>query len=144
MSRNRIANAVAVASGFVLLCVAPTLAQAHSALPVAVQSQSMARPGTQPKKDAYPLNDFAGLNYTDAQKVEMDKIHRDMESRKSMVAKDQKLTSDQKDAMLLGYTRMEYVQDYKVLLPDQQKLVRQRLLARKASSQPGQKPPSRN
>jgi hypothetical protein len=120
------------------------LAQTHSALPVAVQSQSAARPGTQSKGDAYPLNDFAGLNYSDGQKAEMDKIHRDMESRKAMVAKDQTLTPDQKDAMLLGYTRMEYVQDYKVLLPDQQKLVRQRLLSRKASSQSGQKPSSRN
>jgi hypothetical protein len=85
------------------------------------------------------------LNYTDAQKAELDRIHRETESRKEAVAKDRHLTEDQKDAMLLGYTRIEYGEAFKVLSPDQQKQVRQRLAARKASDQASQKKqPGRN
>jgi Spy/CpxP family protein refolding chaperone len=138
MNKNRFAKAVLVAAGCVFLCAVPGLAGTQSAQPVAVQSPNVARPGTQPKKDAL-TNDFAGLNYTDAQKAELDKIHRETESHKGMVVKDQQLTEDQKNAMLVGYTRMEYTQAFKVLTPEQQKQVRQRLLARKASDQAAQK-----
>jgi Spy/CpxP family protein refolding chaperone len=144
MNKNQFAKAVAIAAGFTFLCAAPGLALEKSAPPVVAQTNAT-RPGTQQKKDALPADDFAGLNYTDAQKAELDKIHRETESRKEMVVKDRQLNSDQKDAMLLGYTRMEYAQAFKVLSPEQQKQVRQRLLARKASDQAAQKKqPPRN
>jgi len=145
MIRNQFAKAVLVATGFVLLCVVPGMAWEQSALPVAVQTPNGARPGVQPKKDALPTNDFDGLNYTDAQKAELAKIHRETESHKALVVKDQKLTEDQKNALLLGYTRMEYTEEFKVLTPEQQRQVRQKLLARKASAQAAQKKqPPRN
>jgi Spy/CpxP family protein refolding chaperone len=145
MNKNRFAKAVAVASGFLFLSAAPGLARAQSILPVAVQASNAARPVTQPKGNALPPSDFDGLNYTDAQKAELDRIHRETESRKEAVAKDRHLTEDQKDAMLLGYTRIEYGEAFKVLSPDQQKQVRQRLAARKASDQASQKKqPGRN
>jgi Spy/CpxP family protein refolding chaperone len=145
MSKNRFAKAVAVAAGFVFLSAASGPARAQSIHPVAVQASNATRPAVQPKGDALPPNDFAGLNYTDAQKAEIDKIHRETESRKAAVAKDQHLTEDQKNAMLVGYTRMEYGESFKVLSPEQQKQVRQRLVARKASEQASQKKqPGRN
>ena len=66
-------------------------------------------------------------------------------SRKETVAKDQKLTGDQKDAMLLGYTRMEYGMIYRVLSPEQKREVSQRIRARKAADQAAQKmqPPAK-
>jgi hypothetical protein len=139
MNKNRFAKVVAVATGFVFLCAASAMARAQSALPVAVQTQNAARLGVQPKRDASPSNDFAGLNYTDDQKAELDRIHRETESRKESVAKDQQLTSDQKDAMLLGYTRMEYTRSFKVLSPIQQRQVRQRMLARKVADHAAQR-----
>lgn len=139
MNMNRFAKAVAVAAGFVFLCAAPGLTRAQSALPVAARTPNAAPSGTQPSGKALPPNDFAGLNYTDDQKVELDKIHREMESRKEAVEKDQQLTSDQKNAMLLGYTRMEYSQSYTVLSPEQRRQVNRRVLARKASDQAAQK-----
>jgi Spy/CpxP family protein refolding chaperone len=92
-----------------------------------------------------PPNDFDGLNFTDEQKAEIDKIHRETESYKSIVAKDDKLTPDQKDAMLYGYTRLEIGRTFKVLTPEQQKEVRKRILARRAADQSApQKQPQRH
>jgi hypothetical protein len=139
MNKDRFAKAVAVAAGFVFLCAAPEMARAQSAMSVAVQTPPAAAPGAQPKRNALPPNDFAGLNYTEEQKAALEKIHRETESLKATVEKDRQLTPDQKNAMLVGYTRMEYGQSYKVLSPEQRKQVRQRILARKASDQAAQK-----
>jgi Spy/CpxP family protein refolding chaperone len=140
MYKNRFANAVAVAFGFVLLCATTGLASQQSA-PRGVLTANTTRPGAQ----TLPANDFAGLNYTADQKAKLDKIHRETESHKRAVVKDPNLTPDQKDAMLLGYTRMEYNQAFQELSPEQKKQVRQRLLARKASDQAAQKKqPGRN
>jgi hypothetical protein len=79
------------------------------------------------------------LSYTDEQKAQIDTIRQDTKSRKEVVAKDDKLTADQKDAMLLGYTRMEYGRIYKVLSPEQQRQVRQRIRARRTADQAAQK-----
>jgi len=82
--------------------------------------------------NAGPEDDFAGLIYSDEQKAEIDKIHRDIESHKVVIAKDTTLDADQKSAMLFGYTRIEYGRIFQVLSLEQQKQVRQKILARKA------------
>jgi hypothetical protein len=139
MNKNRFAKPVSVAVGFVFLCAVPGLALVLSAPPDTVQTPKTASPGTRPKRDALPPDDFAALNYTDEQKAEIDRIHRETESHKAVVAKDEKLTADQKEAMLVGYTRMEYGLVYKVLSPEQRREVRQRLIARRAADQAAQK-----
>jgi len=145
MNKNRFAKAVAVAAGFVFLCAAPGMVRAQGAMPVAVQTRNAVPPVAQPKGAHFPADDFAALNYTDDQKAEIDKIHRETESRKEAVKKDQKLTADQKDAMLLGYTRLERGEVFRVLSPAQQSQVRHRILARKAADQaPQKKQPSRD
>ena len=135
MTKNRFAKSVTVAAGLIFLSAAPALARAESTPPRTVQTTNAAPPGAQPKRDALPPNDFAGLNYTDEQKSEIAKIHRETESKKAVIAKDQALTADQKNAMLLGYTRMEYGEVFKVLSPDQQRQVRQRMAARRGADQ---------
>lgn len=143
MNKNRVAKPVAVAAGFIFLCAALTRAQ--SSPPGQVHTAKAVSPSAQPTKTSVSPDDFAGLNYTDEQKAEIDQIRRDTKSRKDAVVKDEELTADQKDAMLLGYTRMEYGLVYKVLSPEQQRQVRQRILARRTADQAAtKKQPPRN
>jgi len=145
MGKNRFVKRLAVASGLIFLAAGPWLAYTQSAPRGFVRASNTTAPGTQSKGDGLSRDDFAGLSYTDNQKAELDKIHRDNESRKAAVVKDRQLSTDQKNAMLLGYTRMEYVQAFKVLSPEQQKQVRQRLLVRRSADHEAQKKqPPRN
>jgi Spy/CpxP family protein refolding chaperone len=115
------------------------LTQAPSTTPTPAQTPQAPTVAAHPKKEATPANDFAGLDFTDEQKAEIESIRKDITSRKEAVAKDEKLSGDQKDAMLLGYTRMEYGMIYNVLSPVQKRQVSQRIRARKAADQAAQK-----
>jgi Spy/CpxP family protein refolding chaperone len=132
MKKERCPKPLTVAAGFILLCAAPGLTRARMAPSGPAQAPKMASPAAQ-TKDAAPPDDFAGLNYTDEQKAEIEKIHLDTRKRGEAVAKDVKLSADQKDAMLLGYTRIEYGRIYEVLSPDQKKQVNQKIRARRAA-----------
>jgi len=138
MNKNRLARPVAVVGGFIFLCAVPGLTRAQSAPPSPVQASKVASSGAQVKRGSLPADDFAGLNYSEQQKTEIDQIQRNTKALMDTVVKDEKLTADQKDAMLLGYKRMEYVRVYKVLTPEQQKQVRQRMQARRAEKQTAQ------
>jgi len=138
MSKIRLAKPVAVVGGLIFLCAAPGLTRAQSAPPASVQAQKVASTGAQVKRDSLPADDFAGLNYSEEQKTEIDRIQRSTKALMDTVVKDNKLTADQKDAMLLGYKRIEYGQVYQVLTPEQQKQVRQRIQARRAEKQTAQ------
>jgi len=133
---------VAFATGFFFLCVVPGLARGQNA---PVPTPKLDSSGAQPKGNALPPDDFAGLDYTDEQKVEIEQIRREAKAHKDVIAKDDKLTPDQKDAMLLGYTRVEYGQLYRVLTPEQKRQIRHRNLARRAADQAAkQKQSARN
>jgi hypothetical protein len=141
MNKNRFVKSVVIATGLLPLFAIPGKADS----PHAAQTARTVSHAAQSKRDAAPTNDFAGLDYTDDQRAELSKIHEDTESQKAAVVKDQTLTADQKDAMLLGYTRMEYSRTYKVLSPLQQRQVRQRILARRAAEKAaGKQQPPRN
>ncbi len=135
MKKKRCPQPFTVAAGFFLLCAAPGLTRAQMAPSGPAQAPKMASPAAQAKKDSDPLDDFAGLNYTDEQKAEIEKIRLDTRKRREAVAKDEKLSADQKDAMLLGYTRIEYGRIYEVLSPDQKRQINQRVRARRAGAQ---------
>ena len=75
------------------------------------------------------------LNLTDDQKAQIDKIHQSMKTRTDAVIKDEKLTPEQRDAMLAGYQRMERGQVFKLLTAEQQKEVRKRIRARHVAEQ---------
>lgn len=130
MNKKRFAQSVAVAAGIPFILVTPWLVRADNPPHSVVQT---------PKADSLPQDDFAGLDYTDEQRAEIDRIHRETESHKAVVANDPRLTADQKNAFLLGYTRLEYGAIFSVLSPVQQRQVRQRILARKAAAQAEQK-----
>ena len=59
-----------------------------------------------------------------------------------LVVKDEKLSPDQKEAMLQGYRRLERGQVFKLLTPEQQREVRKRISARRAAEQEKKKKPS--
>jgi Spy/CpxP family protein refolding chaperone len=145
MIRNKFANALGVAAGLVFIYALPSVARAYDTPSDSVRTLSADRPATQLGADASQVNYFAGLTYTDDEKAAIDKIHQDIEARKEAVVKDQKLDEDQKSAMIAGYTRIENAQIYKVLTPEQQKQVREKANARRASNQAAQKKqPPRN
>jgi len=139
MNKNRFRKPLAVATGFIFLCAAPGLTRAQSGPRGPAQTANVASSGPQPKKNSLPPDDFAGLTYSDAQKAEIDKIHQVTKAGKDAVVKDERLNADQKDAMLQGYSRIEYGQVYKVLTQEQQIQVRQRVQARREAEQAAQK-----
>jgi Spy/CpxP family protein refolding chaperone len=135
MNKNRFAKRVAVAAGFFFLCAAPGLTRAQSSPPSPAPTPHRAPPVVRPKKSTPPPDDFAGLQYTEDQKAKIDQIHQDMKSRMDAVLKDEKLTAEQKGAMLDGYRRMERGQVFNVLTPEQQREVRKKVRARRAAEQ---------
>lgn len=139
MNINPFAKRVVVAAGFLFLCAAPQRACPQSNPPTPGQTPRRASPAPQAKRDADAADDFSGLKFTDEQKAKIDQIHQDMKSRKDTVAKDEKLSAEQKGAMLDGYRRMERGEILKVLTPEQLTEVRKRVLARRAAEQGAKK-----
>ena len=135
MKKNRVARLLAVAAQFMILMAAPglTRSQSHAAQPVPLSAES--------QQDPYAVA-FAGLTYTDAQKEAIGKIRKDIASRREMVLKADKLTDSQKDAMMTGYTRIEYGLIFKELTPAQQGQVSTRMHALRAAQQAAQKTPA--
>jgi hypothetical protein len=84
-------------------------------------------------------DDLAGLNLTDEQQATINRIRQETVAHKDAVLKDNKLNTDQRDAMLRGYDRLELGSIYKTLSPEQQKQVRERIRARQQAEQKVQK-----
>jgi Spy/CpxP family protein refolding chaperone len=139
MNMNRFAKRAPVAAGFLFLCATPELTRAQSSPPSPAQTPHRASPARRAKRDTGPVDDFAGLKFTDEQNAKIDQIHQDMKSRKDTVAKDEKLSPEQKGAMLDGYRRMERGEILKVLTPEQLTEVRKKVLARRAAEQEAKK-----
>jgi Spy/CpxP family protein refolding chaperone len=139
MNRKRFARGLAVAAGFFFLCTAPEAARGQSNTPspksTPPKPAPVARTQTVPSKGS----DFAGLKYTDEQKEKIQEIHQNFKSRMDVVVKDEKLTADQRNAMLEGYARMERGQVFNLLTREQQKEVRERIRARRAAEQEAKK-----
>lgn len=132
MNMNRFAKHLAAGGGLLFLCAIPALTRAQSAPPTPVQTPRKTTRPIRTKKEL--VDDFAGLNFTDAQKARINKIHEDFQARLDTVIKDDKLSPEQKGAMLLGFQHMERGEVYKVLTPEQQVEVRKRILARHAAA----------
>jgi Spy/CpxP family protein refolding chaperone len=138
MSQDRFSKQVAVVMGFLLyVLVAPRLALAQSVAPaggppptIAAPSATASRPGAPQATDI-----FAGLNLSDGQKAKITEIRQNTRARMLVVSKDEKLTADQKEAMLVGLQRMEAGDIFNQLTPEQQKEVRKKLAAQRAADQ---------
>jgi hypothetical protein len=138
MNKYRLAKRAALATGFFILCAAPRLTRGQSNPSGPVQTPHVASPAARPKNDARPPDDLAGLTLTPEQRVKISQIHKDFKSRMEVVVKDDKLNEDQKSAMLTGFRRMENGEVFKALTPEQQKEVRQKVLARRAAAKEAQ------
>jgi Spy/CpxP family protein refolding chaperone len=137
MKSKRFAKSVAIPAG--LLFLFAVQGRAYSTPAGEVQTPTPAVPGSPADSSSSPAEYFQGLEYTPEQKAQIDKIHQDAETKKSAVTKDEKLTQDQKDAMIVGFTHLEYSSIFKVLTPEQQRQVREKIRARKAAQQAAQK-----
>jgi Spy/CpxP family protein refolding chaperone len=135
MKMNRMAKQLAAGACLFFLCAMPGRTRAQSAPPAPVPTPPKAIRPTRMTKETGPMDDFAGLNFTDDQKERINKIHEDFKARLDAVIKDDKLNPDQKGAMLQGFQRMERGEVYKVLTREQQAEVRKRILARRAAAQ---------
>ena len=135
MNMDRFVKGMVVSSAFFFLCMAPGLNRAQSTPPSPVQAPRTAPPVVRPRKVTPPPDDFAGLKFTAEQKAKIDEIQKNMKPRMDIVVKDEKLSPEQKGAMLDGYRRMERAQVYKVLTQEQQLEVRKKILAERAAEQ---------
>ena len=141
MKTKRINKQVTVAAGFLFLWWAPGLACAQDSAPGSAPPPPLASPEARVKKESHPLDDFAGLTYTDEQKAKIDQIRQTTRQRMDAVRKDEKLTPEAKQAMLEGYQRLEIGELFEVLTPEQQTEVRKKAQARHAEQQKKQNRP---
>jgi Spy/CpxP family protein refolding chaperone len=139
MKGTRHIKAFTLAAEFFFLCTMPFAIRAQIASPGPMPAHRMGPTSSLQKRNSDAEDDFAGLTYGDEQKGEIEKIHHETKSRQEVVAKDDKLNSDQKEAMILGYTRMEYGEIYKVLTPEQKKQVQQKIRDRRAEQEAAKK-----
>ena len=139
MNRMRFARGVVFAAGLFFLCTTPGSAHAQSATPSPESTAPKPAPVAGTPRVPSKGDDFAGLKFTDEQKEKIQEIHQNFKSRMDVVVKDEKLTADQRAAMLEGYVRMERGQVYNVLTREQQKEVRERIQARRVAEQEAKK-----
>ena len=142
MKTKRIRKQVTVAAGFLFLWWAPGLAGAQDSAPGSAPPPPLASPETRVKKESNPLDDFAGLTYTDEQKAKIDQIRQTTRQRMDAVRKDEKLTPEAKQAMLEGYQRLEIGELFKVLTPEQQAEIRKKAQARREQQKKQNRPPT--
>jgi hypothetical protein len=129
---RRLATGAAVAGGVLVLCGVSAQTWAQDLPSVPPPAMRHAGPTAGPAKGSSSLNDdFAGLNYTAQQKANIQLIQKSAKMRKDSVLKDEKLSAEQRDAMLQGLDRIERGQLYRALSPEQQAEVRKRLVARR-------------
>ena len=134
-NRNRVGKRVLVACGLLLLLVAPGLVGSQSNSSEAPATPHPASPAAPPKRDTPPIDDFAGLTFTDDQKAKIAQIRQNAELRREAVVKNERLTQGQKDVTLERLQSLENSEIFKVLAPDQQAEVRKRIMARHAAEQ---------
>jgi Spy/CpxP family protein refolding chaperone len=137
MKKNR--HTKRLAAGLLFLSVMPGLTRAQSSTPTPMPAPPKAARVSRPKRAPSKADDFAGLTLTDDQKAKIDQVHQNMKTRRDAVVKDERLTADQREAMLEGYERMERSQIFELLTTEQQKEVRERIRARHAAEQVEQK-----
>ena len=134
-NRNRVGKRVLVACGLLLLLVVPGLVGSQSNSSEAPATPHPASPAAAPKRDTRPIDDFAGLTFTDDQKAKIAEIRQNAKLRREAVVKNERLTQGQKDVTLERLQSLESSEIFKVLAPDQQAEVRKRIMARHAAEQ---------
>lgn len=137
MTKSSFVKSLAVMAQVLILIPAPGLTRTPATPP-----QTAKPSASSPVQGDIYASAFSGITYTDEQQIAIRKIRQDLAARKSAVLKEDKLSQDQKDAMLNGYNRMEYILIYKNLTNEQKKQVSARIRALRASDRATQKAPS--
>jgi Spy/CpxP family protein refolding chaperone len=132
--QSRFARGWGIAAGLLFLSVVPGLAGAQSVPAASAPTQQMTPPVPRPQKLAEPMDDFAGLKFTDDQRAKIRQIHQNTKASIDAVVKSDRLSPEQKGAMLQGYQHRERSEVYKLLTPEQQTEVRKRILARREAA----------
>jgi len=138
VENNRVVHGATIAVCVILLCAVQRSAHADTSSRHTMEIPNPALPGSQHLIS--PADDFAGLGLSDEQKSEIEKIRTNTEMHRGLVAKNPSMNSDQKDAMIEGYTRQEYTRIFRILTPIQQKIVRQRVMAHRAAEMDSKNP----
>jgi hypothetical protein len=138
MNKNKLAKRLVVIAGFLFLGAAPGLSGEQVSPAGVAPSSHITSPPVRPGNGSPPPDFFAGLTLSDGQKAKIDQIHAESKSRLELVANDNKLSPDAKDAMLRGYRWIENNKIFGVLTPEQQREVRSRIANWRASARPQQ------
>ena len=138
MKRTRFSRQVALAAGLFFLSAAPRLTRGQSNAPSPAPTPQLASPAARPGVDSRPKDIFAGLTFTPEQQAKIRRIHQDFKSRREAVVQDDKLSADQKQAMMEGFHRLENGEVFKVLTPEQQKQIRESAAARRTADRAAQ------
>jgi Spy/CpxP family protein refolding chaperone len=138
MNKNAFVRRVVVAGGFFFLCAAPRPALGQPSPSSAAQFpliKPTPTPAQQPRTYISPTEYLTGLTLTGDQKAKINQIREGTKSHMAAVAKDQKLGPEVKDAMVVGYQRIENSQIFQILTPEQQQQVRKRIATLRAAAQ---------
>ena len=128
------------AGGFLFLCAAAELALGQSSQPGAAAPAPTNSAAAPRGKSAAPPDLLEGLTLADDQKAKIGQIREETKSHLAAVANDKKLSPEAADAMSRGYQRLENGKILEVLTPEQQRQVRQRIAAWRASAEKPQYP----
>jgi hypothetical protein len=134
MNQNRIVKSFVIGAGLFFLYVAPAMTLSQAPSPPPVQVPQKTSPLARPKREPSPPDVFAGLTYTEEQKAKIAEIHQSFKARLDAVAKDDKLSPEQREAMVQGFQLMERREVYKVLTMEQQREVRKRIAAERGAA----------
>lgn len=144
MKKSVWAKAFAVAAARLVLFALPAAAgSVNGAQSAATAQQPDRRIAIQASPQRGPVsieNILAGLTLTDDQKAKIARIRQDMKAHMDLVAKDNRNTQDQKQAMLEGLERMERRQVFQALTAKQREEVRKRIMAQREIEQERNKP----
>jgi LTXXQ motif family protein len=120
--------------------------QSHSNVLISPPISTRSR-GTSNARARGPITEnelLSGLNLSDEQKAAIDRIHHEMRAKMDIVTRDENETPEQKSAMLEGMNRMQVLQVYDVLKPEQREAARKRISTiRAANRQQGDASPQR-
>jgi Spy/CpxP family protein refolding chaperone len=123
-NRSFVGQRVLVASVFLFLFAASRLVGSQNNSSTAPATPHPASPAAPAKAGTLPLD---GLKLSDDQKTKIAQIRQNGELRREAIIKNDGLTQDRKETMLLRLHRMETSEIFRVLTPDQQKEVQKRI-----------------
>ena len=139
MSKFEFVKTLIAAGGFLFLSAPPEWALGQSTQPGAAAPAPM-KSAPAPRGKSAPPDLLEGLTLADDQKAKISQIRDETKSHLAAVANDKDLSPEAADAMSRGYQRLENGKILEVLTPEQQKQVRQRIAAWRASTEKPQFP----